>query len=176
MTRADKLAVIEELKEKFSNANYFYLADSSTLPVDKVNELRKLCYEKEIELRVVKNTLIQKALEQVEGKEYDEALFGVLKGPTSVIFTEVGNTPAKVIKEFRKSNEKPVLKAAYVDSSVYVGDDQLDVLAALKSKDELIGEVILLLQSPAKNVISGLKGAGGKLAGILKTLSERENA
>lgn len=176
MTRADKLAVIEELKEKFASANYFYLADSSTLSVDKVNELRKLCFEKEIELRVVKNTLIQKALEQVEDKEYDPAIYGVLKGPTSVIFTEVGNAPAKVIKEFRKTNEKPVLKAAYVDSAVFVGDDQLDALASLKSKDELVGDVILLLQSPAKNVLSSLKGAGSKLSGILKTLSERESA
>lgn len=175
MTRSEKTNAIEELKLKFQESNNFYIADSSTLTVEQINALRRTCFEKDIEVKVVKNTLAIKAMEQVEDKEFS-ALFDSLKGPSTIFFAEVANAPAKVMKEFRKDNEKPVLKAAYIDSDVFVGDDQIDVLAALKSKEELVGEIIVLLQSPAKNVVSALKSGGSKLAGIVKTLQERPEA
>lgn len=174
MTRSEKTQVIEDLKVKFSESQYFYFADSSTLTVEQVNKLRRTCFEKGIEVRVVKNTLAQKAMQATgDMAENFEELYGSLVGPTTVFFADTGNAPAKVIKEFRKSFEKPVLKAAYIDSDIFIGDDQLDILATLKSKDELVGEIIGLLQSPAKNVISALKSSGGTIAGILKTLEER---
>lgn len=172
MTRSEKLQAVEELKVKFQDSSNIYVADSSTLTVEQINELRRICFEKDIEVKVVKNTLATKAMEQVEDKDFSE-LYDALKGPTTLFFANVANAPAKVFKEFRKSNDKPVLKAAYIDSDVFVGDDQIDVLSALKSKEELVGEIIVLLQSPAKNVISALKSGGGKLAGIVKTLQER---
>ena len=178
MTRTEKGNQIAELKEKFSNSSFFYLTDSSTLTVEKVNELRGLLYEKGIEMRVVKNTLAQKALEQADAdntKGY-APLYDALKGPTAVLFTETANAPAKIIEEFRKTSERPLLKAAYIDSSVYMGDDQLKTLASLKSREELIGEIIGLLQSPAKNVISALKSGGSTIAGLLKTLEDRAAA
>ena len=154
MKREDKVIAINQLKEKISESNFFYLADSSELNVEQVNTFRGLCFEKGIEMKVVKNTLIKKALESLsEDGRYDE-LYGTLKGPTSVMFTDTANLPAKVIEEFRKSHDKPLLKAAYNDSSVYIGDEVLKDLAALKSKEELIGEIVALLQSPAKNVVS----------------------
>lgn len=174
MTRAEKANVIEELKVKFSENEYFYLADSSALTVAEINELRKLCFESGIEVKVVKNTLAVKALQESEEDGKFEKLYDVLVGPTTVFFTDIANKPAKIFKEFRKEHDKPVLKAAYIDSDIFLGDDQIEPLASLKSKDELIGDVILLLQSPAKNVISALKSSGGKLAGIVKTLQERE--
>lgn len=173
MTRSEKVAVVDELKEKFENATSFYLTDSSTLTVAQVNDLRGLCYEKDVEIRVVKNTLVKKALESFpEERNYAE-LYDSLKGPTALMFCQTANAPAKLIEKFRKTNEKPVLKAAYIDSSIYVGDDQLKSLAALKSKEELVGDIVGLLQSPAKNVISALKSGGSTIAGILKTLEER---
>lgn len=177
MTRAEKGKVIATLKDKFSNSSFFYFADSSTLSVADINRVRGAFFEKDVEFKVAKNTLIKKALEQVEGKEYDSSLYEALKGPTTVIFSDVSNLPARIIRDFRKENknlEKPTLKAAYIDSEVFLGDDQLAMLADLKSKDELIGDVIALLQSPAKNVISALQSGGSKLASILKTLSEKE--
>jgi len=173
MTRSDKSLLIDELKAKFVDNQYFYFADSSSLTVEQINKLRGLCYEKGIEVKVVKNTLAKKALEQNEEEKGFAPLYEALRGPTTVFFADTANAPAKIIKEFRKTFERPVLKAAYIDSDVFLGDDQLDVLASLKSKDELIGEVITLLQSPAKNVISALKSSGGTIAGILKTLEER---
>jgi len=174
MTRSEKSQVIEQLKEKFSESPYFYFADSSTLTVEQISKLRGLCFEKGIEVQVVKNTLAQKAMESVGDKAADfEEMYGALKGPTTVFFADTGNAPAKIIKEFRKTFERPILKAAYIDSDVFLGDDQLELLASLKSKDELVGEIIGLLQSPAKNVISALKSSGGTIAGILKTLEER---
>lgn len=174
MTKSEKAIVIEELKQKFSESPYFYFADSSTLTVEQISKLRRTCFEKGIEVKVIKNTLAQKALESVGDKaEVFEGLYGALKGPTTVFFADTGNAPAKVIKEFRKEFERPILKAAYIDSDIFLGDEQLDVLASLKSKNELIGDVIGLLQSPAKNVISALKSSGGTIAGILKTLEER---
>ncbi|MCB0516607.1 MAG: 50S ribosomal protein L10 [Chitinophagales bacterium] len=172
MTRAEKTAVIEALTEKFNAASTFYITDSSTLSVAQVNRLRRICFEKGVELKVAKNTIIRHALEKAE-KNYED-LYEVLHGSSALMFCESGTTPAKLIKEFRKDAPKPALKAAYIEEAVFVGDDQLDALTKLKSKYELIGDVIGMLQSPAKNVISALQSGGGKLAGILKTLSEKE--
>jgi large subunit ribosomal protein L10 len=172
MTRAEKQATIESLQAQFKSASNFYITDSSTLTVGEINQFRGMCFEKDIKYRVAKNTLIQKALEAIEGQDYSDVL-PLLKGPTAIMFSEVSNMPAKIIKEFRKKHEKPILKGAYIDNVVFVGDDQVKALAELKSKEELVGEIIGLLQSPAKNVISALQSAGNKLSGIVKTLSER---
>lgn len=172
MNKDQKAQYIEELAADLSKANIFYLADTADLTVETINQFRRRCFQQGIELRVVKNTLLAKAMQQVEGRNYDN-LASVLHGPTSILFSEVGNAPAKLIKDFRKKNEKPLLKGAYIEEAVFVGDNQLDTLEAIKSKEELIGDIIGLLQSPAKNVISGLKGGGAKIAGILKTLEER---
>ena len=172
MNKEDKDKIIKSLIEKLDRSSNFYLADISELNAADTTALRRKCFEKEIELEVVKNTLLKKAFENSNGK-YDE-LFGVLENPTSIMFTETANLPAKLIKEFRKNHKKPVLKAAYVQESIYVGENQLEALINIKSKFELIGDVIGLLQSPAKNVVSALQSGGGKLAGIVKTLSERE--
>lgn len=177
MTREEKAIVIDELYEKFSTNDNFYITDASGMSVAQTNALRRLCFEKGIEYKVVKNTLIAKALEKMDTDyaPFDES---VLKGFSGVMFSgENANLPAKTIKEFRKKSggESPVLKGASIDTDLFIGEENLDTLSSLKSKAELIGEVITLLQSPAKNVISGLTGAGGKLAGILQTLSERED-
>jgi large subunit ribosomal protein L10 len=142
------------------------------LNAETTSKLRRACFDRDIKLVVVKNTLLKKAFEKFEGKY--EGLYGALKESTSIMITEVNNVPAKLIKEFRKKSPKPLLKAAYVEESIYVGDDQLDALSNIKSKEELVGDIILLLQSPARNVISGLQSGGNKLAGIVKTLSEKE--
>jgi len=174
MTRSEKTAAIAELEEKFSNNTFFYLTDSSTLSVEQINKLRGMFFEQGIEMKVVKNTLAKKALEAAPAEKGYADLYPSLKGPTALLFSTVANAPARVIEEFRgKDGERPILKAAYIDSSVYVGDDQLKALASLKSKEELLGEVIGLLQSPAKNVISALKSGGSTLSGLLKALEER---
>lgn len=172
MTKQEKNQVLIELTEKFASNNIFYITDASALTVETINKFRRKCFEKGIEFRVAKNTLIRKALEAQTGVDYS-SVYNALHGPTSVMFSSVAKTPATVLKEFRETNEKPVLKVAYIESSIFEGDDQIAVLAKLKSKEELVGEIIGLLQSPAMNVISGLQSAGGKLAGIVKTLSER---
>ncbi len=174
MTRQEKAQVIDGLVEKFNETQFFYLADSSGLSVVQTDNFREKCYKAGVEYKVVKNTLIKKALEKVEGDF--SALDSELKGFTGILFSpESNNAPAKVIKEFRKDGgERPVLKAAYIDSDVYIGDDKLKELSSLKSKSELIGEIIGLLQSPAKNVISALQSSGQTLSGLVKTLSERE--
>ncbi len=172
MTRQEKQNNIELLKSKFEERQYFYITDSSTLTVEQVNKLRGLCFENGIEMKVVKNTLAIKALESIENSDYSE-LYDALKGPSTLLFAETANVPAKVIKQFRKEFNRPLLKAAYIDSDIFKGDEQVDALAALKSKEELIGDVILLLQSPAKNVISALKSGGATLAGLMKALEER---
>ena len=173
MTRSEKAAAIDVLKDKFAEHEFFYLTDSSTLTVEQVNKLRGMCHEKNVELRVVKNTLAVKALQEAEeGKGYD-ALIEHMKGPTAIMFTKSSNAPAKIIKEFRKDFERPVLKAAYIDSDVFVGDDALEALVQLKSKEELIGDVILLLQSPIKTVVSSLQSGGNTIAGLVKALEER---
>jgi large subunit ribosomal protein L10 len=172
MTREEKAKYIEDLAQEISSASFFYLADTAELTVDVVNNLRRRCFQSNIKMRVVKNTLLEKAMDRVEGKDFD-ALKSTLSGATSIMFSEVGNAPARLIQEFRKENDKPILKGAYIDEAIFVGDNQLDTLVSLKSREELIGDIIGLLQSPAKNVVSGLTGAGSKIAGILKTLEER---
>jgi len=172
MNKDQKAQYIEDLAQDLSKANIFYLADTSALTVETINQLRRRCFQQGIELRVVKNTLLAKAMASVEGRNYDN-LASVLSGPTSIMFAEVGNAPAKLIKDFRKKNDKPVLKGAYIEEAIFIGDNQLDALEAIKSREELIGDIIGLLQSPAKNVISGLTSGGSKIAGILKTLEER---
>ncbi|MGV3629954.1 MAG: 50S ribosomal protein L10 [Bacteroidota bacterium] len=172
MTKEQKAKYIDELAAELSQAGVFYLADTSELTVETINQLRRRCFQSNIRLKVVKNTLLQKAMESIDGKDYSE-LSGVLSGPTSIMFAEVGNLPARIIKDFRKKSDKPILKGAFIDEAIFIGDSQLDALVSLKSKEELLGEIVGLLQSPAKNVISALKGQGGKIAGILKTLEER---
>tara|TARA_R110002049_G_scaffold696_1_gene4164 strand:- start:12456 stop:12971 length:516 start_codon:yes stop_codon:yes gene_type:complete len=171
MTREEKAIVIQDLTNQLADNPVIYLADISGLNAVETSALRRACFKANIKLAVVKNTLLEKAMEASE-KEFGE-LPEVLKGNTSLMFSEAGNGPAKVIKNFRKKSQKPLLKGAFIEEAIYVGDDKLDALVSIKSKEEMIGEVIGLLQSPAKNVISGLKSGGGKLAGILKTLSER---
>jgi len=174
MNKQEKNQQIDSLAEKLTNNSNFYLADISDLTVEATNKLRRECFNKKISVHVVKNTLLKKAMEKTPGK-YDE-MFPAFKGSTAIMFTEVANEPAKIIKEFLKKNPKatkPQLKAAFLEESVYLGHDQLDNLASIKSKNELIGDIIGLLQSPAKNVISGLKGQAGKIAGVLETLSKK---
>ena len=172
MTREEKSQVIEDLTaELASNAN-IYVADISGLNALTTSELRRACFKANIKLAVVKNTLLEKAMEASE-RDFGN-LPSVLKGNTSVMYSETGNAPAKLIKTFRKKSEKPLLKGAFIEECVYIGDNQLDMLVDIKSKEELLGEIVGLLQSPAKNVVSALKSSGGKLAGILKTLSEKE--
>jgi large subunit ribosomal protein L10 len=172
MKKEEKTQIINDLAERIAGSKHFYLADTAALPSEKTSKLRRLCFEKQISMVVVKNTLLRKALERTNDGEF-QPLYDVLKGSTSILFCDTANEPAKLIKEFRKTEKKPVLKAAYVEESVYIGDEQLDALASIKSKNELIGDIIGLLQSPAKNVISGLKNGGGQIAGLVKTLSER---
>ncbi|RTE52578.1 50S ribosomal protein L10 [Arenibacter aquaticus] len=171
MTREEKLNVIQDLTAQLGDSSTIYLADISGLNAETTSALRRACYKADIKLAVVKNTLLAKAMEASE-KDFGD-LSTVLKGNTSLMFSETGNAPAKLIKAFRKKADKPLLKGAYIAEAIYIGDDQLNALESIKSKEEMIGEVIGLLQSPAKNVISGLKSGGGKLAGILKTLSEK---
>ena len=171
MTREEKSQVIEDLTGKLADNNIIYLADISSLNATDTSNLRRACFKANVNLAVVKNTLLAKAMEKSD-KDFGD-LPETLKGNTSMMVSEVGNAPAKVIKEFRKKSKKPILKGAYVEAAIFVGDDQLDALVNIKSKEELIGDVITILQSPAKNVISALQSGGGKLAGILKTLSEK---
>jgi len=144
----------------------------SSLPATKTSALRRLCFNRNIKMLVVKNSLLKKAMERNADKVY-EPLVTTLKGSTAIMFSEVGSDPAKLIKEFRKTSDKPVLKSAFVEGCAYIGDNQLEALSSIKSKNELIGEIIGLLQSPAKNVVSALQSSGGKLSGIIKTLSQR---
>lgn len=173
MRREEKDAIIENIVEQINVNNHFYLTDIGDLNAEDTSSLRRLCHNKGVALVVVKNTLLQKALEKSEG-DYDE-LFDVLKGPTAVMFTETGNAPAKLIKEFRKTKSKPILKGAYVEESIYIGDDQLDALVSVKSRDELIADIVLLLQSPAQKVISSLQSGGNILHGVLETLAKKDN-
>ena len=172
MRREEKIAIIDSLAEKFREYSHFYLTDTAQLNAADTSDLRRKCFDNDIKLIVVKNTLLKRALEQSEVNF--EELYPVLKGTTSIIFTNSGNTPAKLIKEFRRKHDKPLLKGAYVQESVYVGDNMLDALISIKTKQELIGDIIMLLQSPAKNVISALQSGGTKIHGVLETLSKRE--
>ena len=172
MTREEKSQVIEELTAQLASNTNIYLTDISGLNAGSTSDLRRACFKANIKLAVVKNTLLEKAMEASE-KDFGE-LPSILKGNTSVMYSETGNAPAKVIKAFRKKSDKPLLKGAFIEEAIYIGDEQLDALVDIKSREELIGDIVGLLQSPAKNVISALKSGGGKLAGILKTLSEKE--
>jgi large subunit ribosomal protein L10 len=176
MTREEKAQIIEELSTKFANHAHFYITDATGFTVAQVNNFRRLCFKSGIEYRVYKNTLIRKALERQEGTDYSP-LFKALHGFSGVMFSkESGNLPAKVIKEFRvKLQGKPVLKAASIGSDIFIGDENLNMLSELKSKNELIGEVISLLQSPAKNVLSALLSGKNTVAGLVKALEERSS-
>ena len=172
MTREEKTTIINALVEKLNSFPHYYVADISTLNAGKTAALRRKCFGNGVNLTVVMNTLFIKALEQAGKAEED--IVKILEGSSSVMFAENAKAPAMVIKEFRKSNDKPILKAAYVQECIYIGDSQIDALMMIKSRDELIGDVIALLQSPAKNVISALTaGAGGKVAGLVKALEDR---
>lgn len=171
MNRDQKAEIVATLTQKLNECNFIYLTDVSTLDAQKTNQLRREFFKGGIEMEVAKNTLIEKAIEQSD-KNFGN-LADVLKGNTALLFSADSKSPAKIIKDFRKKDTKPSLKGAYIDSDIFIGDDQLESLIKLKSKNELIGEVIGLLQSPAQNVISALKSGGGKIAGIVKTLSER---
>jgi len=173
MKREEKDVIIGEIAELLTQYPNVYVTDTSTLTVEKTNQLRRLCFSKGVKMLVAKNTLIRKAMEKKDGESYND-IFKSLKGTSALMFCETGNVPAKLIKEFRKAgSDKPLLKGAYIDTAIFLGDNQLDTLSAIKSKNELIGDIIALLQSPAKNVVSALQSSGGKLAGIVKTLSER---
>lgn len=172
MTREEKSQVIENLTAQLTENTTIYLADISGLDAGTTNNLRRACFKAGVKLSVVKNTLLKKAMDETE-KDFGE-LPDVIKGNTSLMFSEISSAPARVIKAFRKRSEKPLLKGAFIEENIYIGDDQLDTLVNIKSKDELIGDIIALLQSPAKNVISALKSGEGKLAGIIKTLSKKE--
>lgn len=173
MTREEKAIIIDELAEKFNQHTHFYVTDASGLTVEQINAFRKLCYQTGVEYGVYKNTLIRKALEK-QGSANEE-LFKVLQGFSGVIFSkEIGNAPAKVIRKYRNGGEgKPLLKAASIDSDLYFGEESLNMLSELKSKNELIGDIISLLQSPAKNVISALTSSKNTVAGLVKALEER---
>jgi len=172
MNREEKHEFVSALQLKMQEFGNFYVADTSSLSVEKVNNIRRKCFESGIEMQVAKNSLIKKAIEGLEGDASE--IYEALKGQSALLFSTSGNAPAKLIKALRKGSDKPVLKAAYIDSTVFVGDHLLDTLVSLKSREELIGDIIGLLQSPAKNVISALKSSGSKIAGIVKTLQERE--
>ena len=171
MNKEEKYDLVLALTEQIKEYGNFYITDTSDLTVAKINDIRRKCFESDIKIQVAKNSLIKKAMEAAGG-EYAE-IYDVLKGSSSILFSKSATAPAKLIKELRRSGEKPVLKAAYIDSATFIGDNQLDALTKLKSKEQLIGEIIGLLQSPAKNVVSALQSGGNTLAGLVKTLQER---
>jgi large subunit ribosomal protein L10 len=171
MTREEKSNMIESIKSNLDSNSTVYLADCSGLDADSTSKLRRACFKSNIKLSVVKNTLLFRAMEEVD-KDFGE-LKSLLKGNTTLMLSDIGNAPAKVIKNFRKKSEKPILKGAFVEESIYLGDDLLETLVNIKSKEELLGEIVSLLQSPTKNLISALKSSGSKISGVLKTLSEK---
>lgn len=172
MKREDKNIIIDNLTKQINDSNHFYLTDISELNASDTSDLRRKCFEQDVKLIVVKNTLLKRALENSEG-DFDE-LYTVLEDSTSIMLSDTGNLPAKLIKEFRKNHEKPVLKAAFVEESIYVGEQYLETLSEIKSKDELIGDLLLLLHSPMRNVLSALQSGSNELTGILKRLAEKE--
>ena len=173
MTREEKSKAITEITDVLSQNEIIYLTDISGLNSIETSNLRRLCFKSGVKLEVMKNTLLEKAMTSSE-KDFGE-LLETLKGNTSVMVSDIGNAPAKVIKDFRKKSDKPILKGAFIEESVYVGDDQINNLVSIKSKEELIGDIITLLQSPAKNVVSSLQSGGNKLSGIVKSLAEKKN-
>lgn len=174
MTKQEKNQCIEDLTAVLRESDVVYLTDTTAMSVEASNKLRRTCFQSNISLQVVKNKLLLKAMERVEGKDFS-GLFPVLKGTTAIMISESGNAPAKLIKDFRKKNPIPAVKGAYIGEAIFIGDSQIDTLINLKSKNELIGEIIGLLQSPAKNVISALESGKNTLAGLVKTLQERES-
>ena len=172
MNKEEKNIIINDLAEKIKEYPHFYLTDVSELNAEDTSALRRKCFENEIMLIVVKNTLLKIALEN-SGGDFQE-LYPLLEQPTSIMFSNTGNVPAKLIKEFRKKHDKPVLKAAFVEEGLYIGDEKLETLVGIKSKDELISDVIMLLQSPVKNVISALQSGRNIISGVVKTLVDRE--
>ena len=172
MKSSEKQVIINNLQEQIDSFSHFYLTDISGLNAENTSDLRRLCFKQDVKLVVVKNTLLRKALES--SNKNSEELYDALKGNTTVMFTENANAPAKLIKDFSKKHKKPVLKAAYVEESVYMGEDQLEVLIAVKSKNELIADVVALLQSPMKTVLGQLQSGGNIIHGVLDTLKERE--
>jgi large subunit ribosomal protein L10 len=173
MRREEKNTIIDSLAETLKEYSHFYLTDTAQLNAADTSDLRRKCFENNIKLIVVKNTLLKRALEQSEVNF--EELYPVLKGTTSIMFANTGNGPAKLIREFRKKHDKPVLKGAYVQESIFIGENMLDVLISIKTKQELVGDIIFMLQSPAKNVISALQSGGNKIHGVLETLAKKEN-
>ena len=173
MNKQQKNQVIDELATRIKDNKNFYLADTSTLTGIKINNFRRACFEKKVEITVVKNTLLHKAMEKTTNTAF-APMYDTLIGNTAILFCEQPSEPARVIKQFRIENSKPTLKAAYVEESVYIGDEQLDALSSLKTKNEVIADVIALLQSPAKRVIGALQSGGQKISGIVKTLSDKE--
>src|SRR6201986_1500169 len=171
MNKEKKYDLVLSLTEQMKEYGNFYITNTSDLTVAKINDIRRKCFESDIKIQVAKNSLIKKAMEAAGGDF--SPIYDVLKGSSSVLFSKSATAPAKLIKQLRKTGEKPILKAAYIDSAIFIGDNQIDTLINLKSKEQLIGEIIGLLQSPAKNVVSALQSSGGKLAGIVKTLQER---
>ena len=171
MTKQEKVQEIQDLTSEITSVKNLYLTDIAGLDAIQTTALRRACFNANIRLSVVKNTLLAKAMEASE-KDFGE-LKSVLKGNTSLMISDAGNAPAKLIKDFRKKSDKPLLKGAYIEETIYIGDDQIDYLESIKSKEELIGDVISILQSPAKNLILALQSGKSNLSGILKTLSER---
>ena len=171
MNKQDKVKVVEELKSQLANYKSIYLTDIAGLDAVQTSKLRRECFNSDVKLSVVKNTFLERAMSESDN-EFGE-LKDLLKGNTTIMLSKVGNSPAKVIKKFRKDGDKPILKGAFVDEAIYVGDNHIEALFNLKSKEEVIGEIVTLLQSPAKNVISALKSSSGKIAGLVKTLSEK---
>ncbi|GAA4096840.1 50S ribosomal protein L10 [Mucilaginibacter panaciglaebae] len=171
MNKEEKHDLVLALSEQMKEYGNFYITDTSDLTVAKINDIRRKCFDSDIKMQVAKNSLIKKAMEAADG-DYTE-IYDVLKGSSSILFSKSATAPAKLIKQLRKQGDKPVLKAAYIDSAIFIGDNQIDALIKLKSKEQLIGEVIGLLQSPAKNVVSALQSGGNTIAGLVKTLQER---
>ena len=172
MTREEKDLQIKELTQMLADNSVLYLTDATGLNAEETTQLRRACYKNDVRMRVVKNTLLRRAMEASEGTDFSE-LYEVLTGQTALLVGNVGNAPAKILKEFRKKSDMPTLKAAYVEESTYLGDDQIDALTAIKSKDELIAELIALLQSPMKNVVGALNSGGNTVSGLVKALQER---
>ncbi len=174
MTRQEKMTAVAELKDKFSSTPFIYLTDSSAMSVAEVTDFRRKCFEQNVEMKVIKNTLAIKAIEQLDNKESFEEILPLLEGTTALLFTSTANVPGKILKEFRKKNDKPLLKGAFIDTDVFVGDDQINTLSSMKSKEDLIGDIVMLLQSPMKTLISSLQSGGQTLSGLLKALEERD--
>lgn len=175
MTREEKHQIIDELQSILADAPVVYLTDASALDALATSQLRRECFKKDIQLRVVKNTLLKIAMERTEGKNFSPLYEDCLKGQTALMISSTGNAPARLIEDFRKKHPKPTLKGAYIEEACFIGDDKLKTLTTIKSKEEVIADIVALLQSPAKNVVAALQSGGQTIAGLVKTLQERES-